>query len=291
MSLSLKVKRGFTVVDGVPFSNADLNAGFLPIITLEGTIGTTDLDPGVIHKEQVTPDAYWYADDSDAGANVLVATYDPAPDALEDGLLLAVKVQTANSGAVTFNPNGLGAKPLLKYHDQPMAAGDLEDNQIIEMRYDAEGDGGNGAWQLLTPVASAVDKNNAASLDIPVGKTLDNTGTPYGLPGSGLALTIAHGLGAIPQIVRAVLVCTATDLGWAEGDEVDIFSATADLQGSGTYEDNDMAAFTVGADATNITIAEAQYSQGIQLCNKTGGVMGNAITPAKWGIRVYALKF
>src|SRR5690348_1780342 len=109
MPLTLQVKRGYTCVSDVPIDFAALNAGFLPIITLDGTVGSTDLDDGAIHDNHVTPDAYWYAVDSDAGANLLVCTFSPAPSALIDGLVLACKVLTANTGAVTFNPNSLGA--------------------------------------------------------------------------------------------------------------------------------------------------------------------------------------
>jgi hypothetical protein len=156
MSLTLKVKRGYTCVAGVPIDYAALNAGFLPIITLEGTIGSTDIGPGVINKTHVRPDAYWYAVDADVTGNVIAATYTPATLALVDGLILAVKVKGANTGAVTFNPDGLGAKPLLKYKDQALAAGDLKDGMIIEMRYDTD----QAAWQLLTPVADAIDANS-----------------------------------------------------------------------------------------------------------------------------------
>lgn len=42
------------------------------------------------------------------------------------------------------------------------------------------------------------------------------------LPANGLAVTNAHGLGAIPDIVRVSLICTNAEFGYLVGDEIDI---------------------------------------------------------------------
>lgn len=287
MSLTLKVKRGYTCVMGVPIDYAALNAGFLPIITLEGQVGATDIAAGAVHATNVTPDAYWYAVDSDAGANVLVCAYTPAPAAFKDGLILACKVNGANSGAVTFDP-GLGPKKLFKYKNVALAAGDLKDGMIIEMRYDVAGDAAAGAWQLLTPVATSFDKN---STGVTQGQILTAGGGPlYGVPTPGGVLTVAHGLAAIPAIVRVVLVNSTPELGYSAGDEVGIEAATADLAPSGTFQENDQAAFIVCAGATNITVAQANWLQGIMFVRKTGGASAGApdvLTEANWRIKIY----
>lgn len=290
MSLTLKVKRGYTVVDNVPIDNDALNAGFLPIITLEGTVGSGELGDGAVHAINVTPDAYWYADDSNSGANLLVCTYTPAPAALIDGLLLACKVNGANTGAVTFNPNGLGAKPVYKYHDQALAAGDLEDNMIIEMRYDTEGNSGGGAWQLLTPVATATDRSSSSPSSV-----LDNSGAGYAAPGSGDAvLQITHGLTHAPSMVRVVLVAQGSPAdGYSTGDEIDLSSVNADESGG----EHDFPAWQVTVDATKIYItAAATHDPGVDYfgyLRKDTGVLAyvwRAIvlpTITAWKIKVY----
>ncbi len=285
MPLQLTVKRGYTCVAGVPISYASLNAGFLPIITLEGSVANTDLGSGAVTASKVTPDAYWYAVDSDVTGNLIVATYSPAPTALTDGLVLAVKVKGQNTAAVTFNPNSLGAKKLLKYHDQELAAGDLEDNMIIEMRYDSLGDTGNGAWQLLTPVATVYDANAGT---VPIQTIIDKkSGVDIPVPTEGTVATIPHGLvGKIPAWVRVVLVCTVTPGptdGYSLNDEVDITALIAD----GTASELDWAAFTVSADATNVTVSATDGRDGISYNAKAGGRA--AFDESKWKLKVYIL--
>jgi hypothetical protein len=290
MSLTLKVKRGYTAVLGVPIDYAALNAGFLPIITLEGQVGATDIAAGAVHAINVTPDAYWYTLDTDAGANVLVCTYTPAPEAFKDGLILACKVNGANTGAVTFDP-GLGVKKLFKYKDVELAAGDLKDGMIIEMRYDIAGNAAAGAWQLLTPVATTLDKGTPGAI---VGTILTDGGGPlYTVPTPGGVLTVAHHLGIIPALVRVVLVNAVTDLGFAVGDEVGIEAAICDLSASGTYQYNEQAAWLTCADATNVTVPASNWDQGPTFCPfipKTGGPTpgsSQSITLANWRIKIY----
>ncbi len=95
--------------------------------------------------------------------------------------------------------------------------------------------------------------------------------------------TIAHGLGATPKQVRVVLVCTTTDLGWAVGDEVDLFSVRA------SNGDLHVVA-TTGSDATNVTVAiDLAATDGWRIANKTTGAYG-AATEASWTPKVYAWK-
>lgn len=95
--------------------------------------------------------------------------------------------------------------------------------------------------------------------------------------------TIAHGLGATPKQVRVVLVCTTTDLGWSAGDEVDIYSVRA------SNADLHVVA-TVGADATNVTVAiDLASTDGWRIANKSTGAYG-AITESSWTPKVYAWK-
>jgi hypothetical protein len=74
---------------------------------------------------------------ADAGANDAYAiTLSPAPAALEAGMLVLFKANTANTGNATLNVNGLGAKNILKNHDQTLSDGDIEAGQIVTVAYD-----------------------------------------------------------------------------------------------------------------------------------------------------------
>lgn len=70
--------------------------------------------------------------------NAITATF-TKPVALEGGKLVKVRAIGANtSPTVTFNPNGLGAKPVVKGNDAPLAVGDIAGaGYWITMIYDA----------------------------------------------------------------------------------------------------------------------------------------------------------
>ena len=90
----------------------------------------------------------------------------------------------------------------------------------------------------------------------------------------------AHGLGAAPRQCRGVLVCTATDVGYAVGDEVDLASVL--YFGS-------QPAFSVWSNSTNVGMS-IQGSAGptaIYLIGKLGTGSTN-IDKSKWSVKVYA---
>lgn len=70
--------------------------------------------------------------------NAITATF-TKPVALEGGKLVKVRAIGANtSPTVTFNPNGLGAKPVVKGNDAPLAVGDIAgEGYWLTMIYDA----------------------------------------------------------------------------------------------------------------------------------------------------------
>jgi len=93
------------------------------------------------------------------GANPKVVTLNPAPTALIEGMALSFKNVTQNTGAVTLNVNGLGAKQVLKSNGTALANGNLKANSIYTVRYNGtsfilQGEGGEygtaGADQVLT---------------------------------------------------------------------------------------------------------------------------------------------
>ena len=54
---------------------------------------------------------------------------------------------TANTDGATVNVNGLGAKAILKMHDQALATGDIEAGQVVVVVWD----GAN--YQMLSQLA------------------------------------------------------------------------------------------------------------------------------------------
>jgi len=112
-------------------------------------------------------------------ANALSATAERTISSYTDGLVMALTVAFANTGGTTLTVDEVGAKNILKHHDQALASGDLEVGQQIVVGYDK----GQDAWQLLTPVANApgdlLASNNLSDLaDDPTART--NLGVAYG---------------------------------------------------------------------------------------------------------------
>jgi len=93
------------------------------------------------------------------------------------------------------------------------------------------------------------------------------------------AISVAHGLGAVPKLVRCVLRCKITDLGYAVGDEVDI---------TGTiYQNTAVRNGFLFTNATNVGAILANNDMG--LLNKSTYATGT-ITAASWRIVLYAFR-
>ena len=71
------------------------------------------------------------------GTNAKTITLDPAPTSYYDGLCFAFKNQTPNTGPVTINVNGLGARPIKKPNGNDLASGALRADSIYTIRYNS----------------------------------------------------------------------------------------------------------------------------------------------------------
>lgn len=85
----------------------------------------------------------------------------------------------------------------------------------------------------------------------------------------GNFISATHGLAGKPQYVRAVLVCVATEKGYAVGDEADIESAT----------------MTASANATTVYLSTSTVTPSILDRNSN---TKSAITAVKWNAKIYA---
>ncbi len=69
-------------------------------------------------------------------ANALTATLSPVPSGYAAGLFVRVKAASTNTGAVTINLNGLGAKNIIYPDGTPLKPFDIASGSIMEMVYD-----------------------------------------------------------------------------------------------------------------------------------------------------------
>jgi len=82
-----------------------------------------------------------------AGTNTIVGTLTPAITSYQAGQMFSFISAGANTGAVTLNVNGLGAKAVTKLGSTALAAGDITANAIIIVQYDGT------EFQLVAPAA------------------------------------------------------------------------------------------------------------------------------------------
>ena len=78
---------------------------------------------------------YNFAADAEA-SDTYVITLSPAPAAYTTGMMIVFTANTANTDGATVNVNGLGAKNILKMHDQAVITGDIEAGQVVVCVYD-----------------------------------------------------------------------------------------------------------------------------------------------------------
>ena len=82
--------------------------------------------------------------------NAITATYASPVTTLNNGMVLGVECSGANTAAVTFNPDGTGARNVYKGAMSALGGGDIPGANFLALfRYDASVD----QWQLLNPQA------------------------------------------------------------------------------------------------------------------------------------------
>ena len=146
-------------------------------------------------------------------AAALLATFD-YPLQLIDGQAVLVRAAFANTGAVTLNANGLGARAVYKDNNTPLAAGDIKGaGQWLELVYD----GTLGKWCLTNPyISPSLDLAKIWQSIYPIGtiyQTLDSgfdpnvsfSGTTWTRLKDGLFLESASTASQIGQELAAGL--------------------------------------------------------------------------------------
>lgn len=150
-------------------------------ISLSKTSGTID----VAKTTNVQNGSILYATAS--GNNVLNLTLSPAPTAYTPGMIINFKVVANNTGSVSVNLNGLGAKQLFKNVVESLEANDLVTNQMTAIIYD-----GFNFQFLATPYAKKANKlaNDSAGGLVPKNAliTTESIVPPAGFVYSGMSV-------------------------------------------------------------------------------------------------------
>jgi pantoate kinase len=126
------------------------------------------------------------------GTNTKAITLSPAPSSYYEGLCFAFKNSVENTGAVTINVNGLGAKSVLKSNGSALSSGDLKANSVYTVRYNGTSfilQGERGDFSVgdtipevrLLPLSGGMGAEIWSKTDVPQGRgiTVDSAGNVY----------------------------------------------------------------------------------------------------------------
>jgi len=153
----------------------------------------------------------------DAGTtNAMSATVSPQP-ALVPGSLVFIKVANTNTGAVTFNLNGLGAVAVHRANGAALSSGDINAGMVVALIYDGS------AWQVMNfeGFTSTTTNNNTFTIDIPYcvdTGTANNIVAPFSpaitslVAGLTIEVKVAHtNTGATQITVNALAAAPVVD--------------------------------------------------------------------------------
>ncbi|NLX86616.1 MAG: hypothetical protein GXY97_05700 [Clostridiales bacterium] len=99
-----------------------------------------------------------------SGVNTKTVNLDPAPSSYYEGMCFAFRNEVQNTGPVTINVNGLGARSIKKPNGNDLVSGNLKAGSVYTVRY-------NGTNFILQGSDSA---GNATPDDVRAGKTFSN---------------------------------------------------------------------------------------------------------------------
>jgi len=120
------------------------------------------------------------------GTDSYAITVTPTVSSYSAGMKFRFLADVANTGAATLAVGSGAAKTIKKLHDQDLATGDIEANQIVEVAYDAVAD----TWQMLSQTATA-----APTVDYQAFTASGTWTKPTGLTGNELVIVHAWGGG------------------------------------------------------------------------------------------------
>ena len=215
-------------------------------------------------------------------------------NAMGGSLALTEKIFTIASGAITPTRSNvvLAAESGTTDTLDSMATGSVADDTLMILSVDTGdtitiNDAGGSAGQIHLKDSLDLDltgndrlfliRDGADWYEIARSTVVDLTSVGIGNPdftstGQTVAfdtlLTVAHGLGAKPDLLEVVLRCTSGEVGYSVGDQLYYSSQSPTADNS----------VVIGSDATNIFIVQGV---GIELLDKSG-FNSASTTAAKW---------
>ena len=211
----------------------------------------------------------YYADGSGTPNSIVITTGDSISNAgFIAGRIFLIKVANAVTGATTVTLDSLGALTLKKGDNEDIESGDIKQGQLILIAYDSAA----GVWELLNvlpTVVAAETKKTVTGFAIPANQ------------GDSVTLDFTS-LGTVSDYhIWFYRTGSGTDMGWEEGDELDIISVYCD-------EGATKVPFVVHPDGTLVKIIRpVAAGTNIQVANKSTGVVNN-IVESKWMIKATA---
>ena len=189
-------------------------------------------------------------------ANAYSATYKPALLSLVDGLVLRFKAARANTGASTFSPNGLPAKPIVGVDHNAIQGGEITVDGDVWVQWNSSV--ASGAWVMIASTGmvkqtgSDVGDIKTVATDGPPGGWLKCNGdivsrTQYAALFAAIGTRFGAGDGsttfALPEL-RGEFI-----RGWDDGRGVDSARTMGSVQGGQNASHTHTA--TTGASGTH----------------------------------------
>lgn len=145
------------------------------------------------------------------GTNTLAGTTSPVATSLADGETRRIRIINTNSGPVTYDDNGLGAKQLTSQNGSALGSGDLQANSFYIITYYAS----NDEWRVLTNIGTGTA--SASNPYVTVGNTGSLSseraliaGTALGLTDGGADSTVTIGL-TDPELTCLAALTSSVD--------------------------------------------------------------------------------
>lgn len=192
-------------------------------------------------------------------ANAITATLNSAFTALADGRHFTLQPASDNTGAVTLNVNGIGAKAIRKFDstgEVTLASGDLQSGSFYHLIYDSGANSAAGAWIVLNPTAQA---QNSKLTDI---AALTPTDSNF-IVGNGTTWVAETGATVRASLGLATVAST--------GAYSDLSGALAVGTTSGTVAAGDDSRITGAAQKTDLASTSASKGASLVGVQDSGG--------------------
>jgi hypothetical protein len=145
----------------------------------------------------------------DTGAvNAMVAIASPVPAALIPGLCVRIKVANTNTGAATFNLNGLGNVAVKRANGAAVSSGDLNVGMVVELIYDGS------AWQIANyfGFTSSTTNNNTFNVNVPYGSDSSSSSNTITVAPAPAISSLAAGQTLIVKLANPVTGATTINV-------------------------------------------------------------------------------